>query len=108
VSQRAADAFIDTEGIRLTAWQAAWRLAEGLPADDAVAIAKYWAADAGQRVAHTAQHLHGGLGADVDGPLHRYFTWAKSIELTLGSATRQLIRLGDRLASDPEFPSRRQ
>jgi alkylation response protein AidB-like acyl-CoA dehydrogenase len=98
VSQRAADAFIDTEAIRLTAWQAAWRLSEGLPADDEVAIAKFWAADGGQRVAHAAQHLHGGVGADVDYPLRRYFTWAKANELMLGSATRQLLRLGARLA----------
>jgi alkylation response protein AidB-like acyl-CoA dehydrogenase len=100
VSQRVADAFIDTEAIRLTAWQAAWRLAEGLPAADEVAIAKFWAADGGQRVAHTAQHVHGGLGADVDYPLRRYFTWAKANELTLGSATRQLLALGRRIAAD--------
>lgn len=99
VSQRAADAFIDTEAIRLTAWQAAWRLAEGLPATDEVAIAKFWTAEGGQRVAHAAQHLHGGIGADVDYPLRRYFTWAKVDELTLGSATRQLRALGARIAA---------
>ena len=98
VGQRAADAYIDTEAIRLTAWQAAWRLSEGLPASDEVAIAKFWAADGGQRVAHAAQHLHGGLGIDVDYPLHRYFQWSKAIELTLGSATRQLVRLGASIA----------
>ena len=49
-------------------------------------------------MAHAAQHLHGGVGADVDFPLHRYFTWSKANELTLGSATRQLLRLGARLA----------
>lgn len=99
VSQRAADAFIDTEAIRLTAWQAAWRLAEGLPATDEVAIAKFWTAEAGQRVARAAQHIHGGLGADVDYPLRRYYTWAKADELTLGSATRQLRDLGARIAA---------
>ena len=40
VSQRAADAYIDVEAIRLTAWQAAWRLSESLPARDEVAIAE--------------------------------------------------------------------
>ena len=73
VGQRAADAYIDTEAIRLTAWQAAWRLAEGLPRAAEVAIAKFWAADGGQRVVHAAQHLHGGIGVDRDYPLHRYF-----------------------------------
>ena len=86
VGQRAADAYIDTEAIRLTALQAAWRLEEGLPAAGEVAVAKFWAADGGQRVVHAAQHLHGGIGVDRDYPLHRYFLWAKELELTLGGA----------------------
>lgn len=101
VGQRAADAYIDTEAVRLTAWQAAWRLAEDLPSAEAVAVAKFWAADGGQRVVHAAQHLHGGIGVDRDYPLHRYFLWAKHLELTLGGATSQLVRLGAMLASDP-------
>jgi len=98
VGQRAADAYVDTEAIRLTSWQAAWRIAEGLPAEDAVAVAKFWAAEGGQRIVHTAQHLHGGIGVDRDYPLHRYFLRAKQIELSLGGATGQLRALGRRLA----------
>jgi len=101
VGQRAAEAYIDTEGVRLTAWQAAWRLSAGLPASEEVAIAKYWAAEGGQRVVHAAQHLHGGIGVDRDYPLHRYFLWAKHLELTLGGATAQLLRLGAILAAEP-------
>jgi alkylation response protein AidB-like acyl-CoA dehydrogenase len=101
VSQRAADAYIDTEAVRLTAWQAAWRLDAGLPAAAEVAVAKFWAAEGGQRVVHAAQHLHGGIGVDRDYPLHRYFLWAKHIELTLGGATAQLLRLGSLLAGEP-------
>jgi alkylation response protein AidB-like acyl-CoA dehydrogenase len=98
VGQRAADAYIDVECIRWSMWYAAWRLSEGLPASDDVAIAKFWAAEGGQRVVSAAQHLHGGMGVDVNYPLHRYFRWSKQIELTLGSATRQLLRLGESLA----------
>ncbi len=101
VGQRAADAYIDTEAIRLTTLQAAWRLEEGLPAAAEVAIAKFWAADGGQRVVHAAQHLHGGIGVDRDYPLHRYFLWAKHLELTLGGATPQLLKLGAILATEP-------
>jgi alkylation response protein AidB-like acyl-CoA dehydrogenase len=101
VGQRAADAYIDTEAVRLTAWQSVWRLATGLPADKEVAIAKFWAADGGQRVVHAAQHLHGGMGVDRDYPLHRYFLWAKHLELTLGGGTAQLLALGDILATEP-------
>jgi alkylation response protein AidB-like acyl-CoA dehydrogenase len=101
VGQRAADAYIDLEAIRLTTQQAVWRLAEGLPAEDAVAVAKFWAAEGGHAVGYAAQHLHGGIGVDIDYPIHRYYMWSKQIELTLGCASRQLEQLGLRLAEAP-------
>jgi alkylation response protein AidB-like acyl-CoA dehydrogenase len=101
VGQRVADAYIDTEAIRLTTMQAVWRLAEGLPAHDELMTAKFWAADGAQRVVHAAQHLHGGIGVDLDYPIHRYFRWAKVLELTLGGATPSLLRLGASLAATP-------
>jgi alkylation response protein AidB-like acyl-CoA dehydrogenase len=99
VGQRAADAFIDVLAVRLTAWQAVWRLSAGLPASDEVTIAKYWASEAGQRVVHTCQHLHGGVGMDRDYPLHRYFLLAKQLDLTLGGSASQLADLGRRIAA---------
>ena len=99
VGQRAADAFIDTLGVRLTAWQAVWRLASGLPATDEVTIAKYWASEAGQRVVHTCQHLHGGVGMDREYPVHRYFLVAKQLDLALGGAATQLAQLGKAMAA---------
>ena len=61
-------------------------------------MAKWWASEAGQRVVHITQHLHGGMGADVDYPVHRYFLWGKQLEDTFGGATIQLARLGRVLA----------
>ncbi len=98
VAQRLADAYIDVEAIRLTMWQAAWRLESGLPCDEEIATAKFWAAEAGHRVAHTAVHVHGGVGIDTSHRLHRYFTAAKRNEFALGGATAQLRRLGAALA----------
>jgi 3-oxocholest-4-en-26-oyl-CoA dehydrogenase beta subunit len=100
VAQRAADAFIDTEGVRLTALQAAWRIDAGLPAEASVAAAKYWAAQGGSRVVRAAQHLHGGVGVDREYPLHRYYVYARQLELTLGGATQQLRALGRLIARD--------
>ena len=99
VAQRLADAYIDVEAIRLTMWQAAWRLDAGLPADEEIATAKFWAAEGGHRIAHTAVHIHGGVGVDTSHPLHRYFTAAKQNEFALGSATAQLRRLGEVIRS---------
>ena len=97
---RAADAWIDVEALRSMVWQASWRVAAGLPAHAEIAAAKWWAATAGQRVVHTAQHLHGGIGSDVEYPIHRYFLWAKQNELLLGGANESLAKLGAHLVSD--------
>jgi alkylation response protein AidB-like acyl-CoA dehydrogenase len=106
VGHRVADAYIDTEAIRLTALQAIWRLeggdgSQGTDAHDELMVAKFWAAEGGQRVVHAAQHLHGGIGVDLDYPIHRYFRWAKYLELTLGGASPSLRRLGASLTSQP-------
>ena len=99
VALKAADAYIDTEAMRVTMWQAAWRLNQGLPADAEVAVAKWWAAHGCHRVVHAALHLHGGVGNDLDYPLHRYFLWGKQAEVVLGGASQQRADLGRLIAS---------
>jgi len=101
VGQRAANAYIDATAIRLTMLHAAWRLADGRDASKEVAVAKFFASEAAQRVARAAQHLHGGMGVDRDYPLYRYYVWNKQLELTLGGASRQLVALGRILADEP-------
>jgi 3-oxocholest-4-en-26-oyl-CoA dehydrogenase beta subunit len=96
---KAADAYIDTEAMRVTMLEAAWRLAEGLDATLEAQVAKWWAAEAGQRVVHTTQHLHGGIGADIEYPIHRYFLWGKQIEIMLGGPSATLAALGQQLAA---------
>jgi hypothetical protein len=99
VHQRAGDAYIDVQAIRLTLLRAVHGLAQGEDAEQAVAIAKFWASEGGNRVTYAAQHLHGGIGIDLDYPLHRYYLWARQLSMTLGGATRQLVRIGAGLAA---------
>lgn len=100
VSLRAADAYIDVEAMRSTMWQAAWRIDHGDPPDKYAAVAKYWACMGGHRVSHTCQHLHGGIGADVDYPIHRHFLRLKHVAITLGGSNEQLARLGRLIAEE--------
>lgn len=102
---RVADAYIDSECIRVTLWQAAWRLDTGRAAGTAVAAAAWWASEAGQRVVHATQHLHGGVGADISYPIHRYFFWGKQIELMLETPHAQLARLGAAIAAEHGRPA---
>lgn len=105
VAVQSADRYIDLRAMEATLWQAAWRIASGapgaLPASADVAVAKIWASEGVRRVVQTAQHLHGGFGADVDYPLHRYHAWAKHLELALGPAAAHEEALGDLLAAHP-------
>jgi alkylation response protein AidB-like acyl-CoA dehydrogenase len=101
VQHRCADGYVDLESIRWTAWRAASRLARGLDVGREAAVAKFWAADGGSRIAGSAQHLHGGIGVDVDYPIHRYFLWTKALEFRLGGATPTLVRLGRDMAAAP-------
>lgn len=100
LAMRMADSYIDVEGIRSTYWLALWRLSEGHDARAEVRAAKWWACDAAHRVVCTAQHLHGGIGADVEFPIHRFYLMAKQISYSLGNAGQQLEQLGKLLASD--------
>ncbi len=99
VSVRAADTHLDAESIRLTTLRAAWLLDEGREdeAEAASLVAKWWASRGGLRAVHATQHLHGGIGADVDFPIHRYFIWGRQIAFTLGSAAAVAAELGDAL-----------
>ncbi|MEV7980059.1 acyl-CoA dehydrogenase family protein [Streptomyces sp. NPDC086519] len=99
VQLRAADAHMDTEAIRVTAYEAAWRRDAGLPYATHALTAAWWASEAGQRVVHTGQHLHGGAGADVDHPVHRHFLWGRQLDAYLGSGGEVLQELGELIAS---------
>ncbi len=96
---RAADAYMDTEAIRVTTYEAAWRYDARLPCAEHALTAAWWASEAGKRVVHTGQHLHGGIGADVDHPVHRHFLWGRQLDAHLGSGSQLLEELGDLMAS---------
>ncbi|WP_016910243.1 acyl-CoA dehydrogenase family protein [Streptomyces xiaopingdaonensis] len=99
VAHQVADCYIDLEAMRVTLWQAAWLLDTGGEVGTAVEVAKWWADDAGQRVVHRVVHLHGGLGVDIEYPVHRNLLWGKQLAGTLGSPAADLDRLGALLAA---------
>jgi acyl-CoA dehydrogenase len=107
VALKAADAYLDTTAIRAAARQAAWKLdavASDPDGEDSlleVLTAAWWAAEAGQHCVHLTQHLHGGMGADITYPVHRYFLWGKQIELLTGGASALLAELGEVLLAHP-------
>ena len=99
VTQRVGDAYIDVQVMRSSMWQACWRLDQGLDADKELAVAKFFASEAGARVVAAAQHVHGGMGFYRDYPLYRYFMTSKHLEFTLGGTQESLTRLGDLISA---------
>ncbi|WP_406014042.1 acyl-CoA/acyl-ACP dehydrogenase [Streptomyces sp. NBC_00984] len=97
---RAADAHMDTETIRVTAYEAAWRQDAGLPYGPQALTAAWWASEAGKRVVHAGQHLHGGTGADLDHPVHRHFLWGRQLDAYLGCGSEVLQELGESLVKE--------
>jgi alkylation response protein AidB-like acyl-CoA dehydrogenase len=97
ISLRLADAHLDTERIRLTTYHAAWQVDQGRGPDrtwPAALVCSWWAKEGGTRVVYATQHVHGGIGGDVDYPIHRYLIWGKQIALTAGSAAATQAELG--------------
>ncbi|MFJ2828564.1 acyl-CoA dehydrogenase family protein [Streptomyces sp. NPDC087263] len=98
----AADAYMDTEAIRVTAYEAAWRRDEGLAYATQALTAAWWASEAGRRVVHAGQHLHGGTGADLEHPVHRHFLWGRQLDAYLGCGSEVLQELGELIVSGEE------
>lgn len=99
VSQQMADVYIASRTIGLAATSAAWRLSEGLDADDDLAVAAYWFTVEGPAALHVCHHLHGGMGVDVTYPLHAYYSWTKDVARALGGSHRTLDEVADRLVA---------
>ncbi|MFT4082539.1 MAG: acyl-CoA dehydrogenase family protein [Nocardioides sp.] len=106
ISLRLADAHLDTERTRLTTYHAAWQVDEGRGPErtwPAALVCSWWAKEAGTRVVHSTQHVHGGIGGDVDYPIHRYLIWGKQIALTAGSAASTQAELGSVIETAPRI-----
>ncbi|QIK66220.1 acyl-CoA dehydrogenase [Nocardioides sp. HDW12B] len=84
VAMQMADVYVATRTTGLTAQAAAWRVAEGLPAEDDLAVAAHWFAVEGPAALHTCHHLHGGTGVDITYPLHVASSWVKDVARLLG------------------------
>lgn len=84
VQHHCANMATDVEGSRNIAYQAAWRVAEGGPAEKEVSMAKAWISAAYERVCATAHQCHGAIGFTKEHDLQLYTRRAKVQELTYG------------------------
>ena len=100
VQHHCANMAIDVEGSRHIAYQAAWRISEGLPANREVAMAKAWISGAYQRVCATAHQCHGAIGFTREHNLQLYTRRAKVQELSYGDVDSHRESVLQNLDSD--------
>jgi alkylation response protein AidB-like acyl-CoA dehydrogenase len=98
VAQQIADVYITSRTLHLAALSAAWRLADGLDADEDLAVAAYWLAEEGPAALRTCHHLHGGIGIDIEYPLPRYSALISDLVRFSGGAGYRLDVLAEAFA----------
>ncbi len=95
VKHRCADMLVDVEGIRSSAYWAAWCLSVNDPdASIAASTAKIWAGDASKRVMASALQVHGGVGFTWEHDLHLFMKRAQLDQLSFGDSSWHRARLG--------------
>ena len=95
VQMSMADTHIAVEALRTVLWQLAYRIDAGLPAPSEALATAWMACEAGHRIGHVTQHVHGGIGVDLTYPIHRFLYWSRGLCLALGGSAASLERLGD-------------
>jgi alkylation response protein AidB-like acyl-CoA dehydrogenase len=101
VQHHCADLAIDVLTGRYLAYEAIWRLAEGLDAATEVSMAKAAVGEAYQRVVARGHQVHGAIGFTREHDLHRYLRHATAAGLAFGDADFHWDRVADRLGLPP-------
>jgi alkylation response protein AidB-like acyl-CoA dehydrogenase len=98
VKHRCADMLVDVEGMRSSAYWAAWCIgAAHEDASVAASTAKIWCSDASKRVMASALQVHGGIGFTWEHDLHLFLKRAQLDQVSFGDAPYHRQRLADLL-----------
>jgi 3-oxocholest-4-en-26-oyl-CoA dehydrogenase beta subunit len=99
VQHHCANMAIDVNGTMLSAYQAAWKISEGLPCGWEVAVAKAWTSTACPRVIALAHQIHGAIGTTMDHDLHYYTRRTKAAESAFGDADYYQLKVAKEIGN---------
>jgi alkylation response protein AidB-like acyl-CoA dehydrogenase len=94
VAAQLAEVYIASRTLTLVSTSVAWRLSQGLDADDDLAVLGYWLASQAPPVMQLCHHMHGGMGMDIDYPMDRYYSSIKDLTRLLGGPSHRLDLVG--------------
>lgn len=97
IQHHCADMIMDLDGARFITYQAAWRLAEGLPARLEASMAKAWTSEAARRVTRLGLQIHGAISYCEEHDLHLYYRRAKAGEMAYGDCDYHLEKVAGEL-----------
>ncbi len=84
IQHQCANMLMDVEGSKVLTYQASWSIAEGLPGDMEISMAKAYAGEASRRVTHLGIRMHGAMGFCEETDLHLYYRRVKACEVSYG------------------------
>lgn len=95
-----ADMATEVEASRLLVYRAAWLKDRGVDFNREAAMAKLFASETAERVAHNAIQIHGGYGYSAEFPVERIYRDQRL--LTIGEGTSEILRtvIGRRVVED--------
>jgi alkylation response protein AidB-like acyl-CoA dehydrogenase len=94
VKHMLADALVDVEGMRSTAYYAAWCAAAAHPERTlSASMAKAWCSDASRRVMAAGLQVHGGIGFTWEHDMHLYLKRAQLDQVSYGDAAAHRDRI---------------
>ena len=94
VAAQLAEVYIASRTLTLAATSVAWRLSEGLDADEDLDVLGYWLASQAPPAMQLCHHLHGGMGMDIAYPMDRYYSTIKDLARLLGGPSHRLELVG--------------
>ncbi|AKH86229.1 hypothetical protein AA958_32930 [Streptomyces sp. CNQ-509] len=97
VQHHCANMAIDVLSSRFMAYEAIWRLSEGLDAAAEVSMAKAWVSEACRRVCDTGHQVHGAIGFTHEHDLHFFSCQMAAWALAFGDADHHWDRVADHL-----------
>jgi len=97
IQHHCANMVIDVDGARFITYQAAWKIAEGLPARMEASMAKAWTSNASRRVTFLGHQIHGAISFCEEHDMHLYYRKAKAAEVAFGDGDYHLEKVAQQL-----------
>lgn len=101
IQHMCADALIWIDGGALLAYEALWRMDQGLPAAVEVSQAKAFCNDKLEAVVRQSQMIHGGIGFMMEFDLHLWFRRVTAWTMRLGTSYEHRARIARALLDHP-------